>query len=392
LDIGEFALFIGAIVLSYGFFAYFSPRKNPFIKPNKHDREYRRVMYFRYVARSLFLSAVLALFIKHFFLSLPVAASVGAIVFALSIISPSLSYYRRKLPGNSDLVGKKNQKLSLADIRKKPTNIRQFIATQHLQTTAPVMSTDMQKAELQRSSIPKSNQVQLHRNSVPTLQKNTPERLPQTSHHEVLENSSSEEYEVEMAILRATAHIDVNLTDFDQSIIEADFEAMHSTGTQTNEAAQPDFRGTAKGNDQRAEYGSELTHTRTRVASRPANHNLTESLAADATSTSSKVRIAQENVQHVKKIKALEQHNQSLLSAYDSLIVEVSRLELNVKQRDAELRKNIALKQQALEIKKRALTMAAMERKRRKLTEIKARKIVMKLRNHLHRLEESHMA
>jgi len=375
LDIGSFTPFIGVLIFSYGFFTFFSQRMNPFVKLRKRKSDYRKVVYFRYVAVALFLSATLALFIKsYFFLSLPVAASVGAIAFALSIISPSLRYYRVKRPHNSDSVDTTNQKQPLADIEhieEKPLNIHQYIAIQEMQALTSVKSTDVQESELQRSSNPQKNQIQLHRDTVPTLHKNTPDESPHKPDNELLEKSSSEEYAVEMAIKRATAHIDVNLTDFDQSITEADFEAVLSSGSQTTDAAQPDFSGTAKGDS--TENDHELTYARTTANPGPANRSLSGSLSASDNSTSSTDRISLENARQTQLIEALELRNQSLSNANETLIGEISRLELGVKQRNAALRKNIALKKQAIEVKNKALSMAAMERKRRKLTEIRAR-------------------
>lgn len=361
---------LGALLFSLCFFVFFSGRVNPLVTPKKFSPEYRRVVYFRYVAVVLFLSATLALIVKSFFfLSMLVAAWIGVVVLAVFTIVPTLRYFRLRIPRNSDSEEEKNKKLSLADIQKKPS--------------AP----DMRKAELQRSSITEANQIELHRSSASSVLQENPETLPQHAHYEVLENSSSEEYEVEMAIKRATAHIDDNMTDFDQSIAEAQFETVMSSGKLANVAAQPDFRLSARGDNWRAGHEAEITDVRPTATSGVANHNLTDSLSASSNATSQKGHITHENAQQEQLIQALERRNQFLLSDHETLKGEISRLELGVKKRDAALRKSIALKEQALDIKSKALTLAAMERKKRKITEIKAQKLILKLRQDLRYLE-----
>ena len=148
---------------------------------------------------------------------------------------------------------------------------------------------------------------------------------------------------MEQEIAKATAHIDDNLIDFDQSIAEAEFEAVHATKTNSRDIATPAF----------------------------ADSHIDKVMDFEP-----EVDVPQVDA----KIALLLRENETLINAQDVLKGENAKLQIDLQRKNAVVRRAEAEKMQALEFKDKAIRIAAMERKKRRLTEIKARKIIMKLK------------
>jgi len=403
LEIGKLALYGGACAFSFAFFVFFAGRLNPFVKPKRFDPAYRRVTYFRYVAGALLMCALLAVFtFTQLSLSWLTAGCLGSILFVLLIASPTLRYHRLKLRNKSE-AQQRDDHLTLSNIQTPRSNIRRSLATNNPSksiagdsptsqstedsVTASPMTSPANKVDVDTKHGYASSIVQ----AAPDLEvpapvpaapvPAAPVPMVQTIKNEVLPNLNSTEYELEMALRKSTQHIDDDLADLDQSIVEAEFESILSSETNGNGVAQPDFY--------RADSEA-LNNIERELNSR--DTNFAEYAFPRETSINTQNQTGNHNDQpqsHEQghRIAALERENAVLSQEQESLKGEVAKLELSVRQRDAAVRKNIALKEQALAVKSKALTMAAMERKKRKLTEIQAQKIILKLKNNMRQLE-----
>ena len=155
---------------------------------------------------------------------------------------------------------------------------------------------------------------------------------------------------MEMAIARATSHIDDDLVDLDQSIVDAEFEAMHPSQTEPSDIATPAFDKVDPDVLDSVEHEDHMAEVDTRLV-------------------------------------ALLDQNNTLSNAHEELKGENAQLQFDLRQKDAIIRKSEAEKKHALEVKDKAIKIAAMERKKRKLTEIRAQKIIMKLKRGAPQLE-----
>ena len=167
---------------------------------------------------------------------------------------------------------------------------------------------------------------------------------------ELQQKLGSDEHEMELAIARATAHIDDDLVDLDQSIVEAEFEALQPSHKEATDVATPAFEASESDVSELVESEIDAPELDTRIA-------------------------------------ALMDQNETLTNAHEELKGECARLQVDLRRKDAVVRKSEAEKKHALEVKDKAIKIAAMERKRRKLTEIRAQKIIMKLKRNAPQLE-----
>jgi len=397
LEIGKLALYGGACAFSFAFFVFFAGRLNPFVKPKRFDPAYRRVTYFRYVAGALLMCALLAVFtFTQLSLSWLTAGCIGSILFVLLIASPTLRYHRLTLRNKSE-AQQRDDHLTLSNIQTPRSNIRRSLAinnpSKSIAGDSPTSQSTEDSVTASPMTSPANKDVDTKQGYASSIVQAAPDlELPapapaapvpvvQTTRDEVLPNLTSTEYELEMALRKSTQHINDDLADLDQSIVEAEFESILSSETNGNGVAQPDFS--------RADSEA-LNNIERELDWR--DTNFAEYAFPRETSINTQNQTGNHNDQpqsHEQghRIAALERENAVLSQEQESLKGEVAKLELSVRQRDAAVRRNIALKEQALAVKSKALTMAAMERKKRKLTEIQAQKIILKLKNNMRQLE-----
>jgi len=172
--------------------------------------------------------------------------------------------------------------------------------------------------------------------------------------------TTSAERELEMEL--ATAHIDPELSDLDQSIAEAEFFVEENSDDSEFGFARPD-----------GESDESLEAALKEIAEFP-DHSMMSSLEDDQEELMDKL-----NAQ-AKEISTLKDEKQKLVDARENLIEEVVKLRHTAKTSDAKVRKMTVHLKQALEVKNKALAIATMEQKKRKLVEIRAVKTIAKLK------------
>ncbi|MBX2836225.1 MAG: hypothetical protein KTR35_05185 [Gammaproteobacteria bacterium] len=201
------------------------------------------------------------------------------------------------------------------------------------------------------------------------------------------EITMSAEHELELEL--ATAHINPNLTDFDQSIAEAEFQESVLPNEDFEGVAQPTTEGHGRpGNDwadlldvsdkenaESAEFTAELDQDiqLERSITRSLDSDTDVNLRASEADLAELIQRQDENIQALK-------HQNSVISAEKELLErDVNQLQQRVKSSHTLVRKSIAEKEQAIEVKNRALAIATMERKKRKLIQIRAKKALLQM-------------
>jgi len=280
---------------------------------------------------------------------LATAATVGVGFLAIMTLIPSIRFFQVELPFFSK--PKKNppatQNSSTEQTQQVTFTKRKVISKKPI-TRNKTNTTDEKPVE-------STSQVATN---LATERALTPTPVVKRAENEVelQQRIHSEEYSLEKEIAQATTHIRDDLTDFDQSIAEADFEAINSSQSVSSDAATPSFQ---EGSSKNELKDIELEGTKPEI---------------DAS-------------QVVSTITALQNKYESLTNAHEIMKGQNAKYQLDLKRKDAMVRKSEAEKIQALKIKDQAVRLATMERKRRKLTELKARKIIMKLKLNAQRLE-----
>ena len=347
-------LFVGALLFSFIFFAFFANSMNPFSTPRRGSSRLRRVKYFRYVSIALFFGLSLTILLFQY-LAQPflIAAVLGALFFAILILVPSIRYYEWELPffsssedddyTNETFDASEDEQLDDSSIQAEPE------ATNAVDVEASLVQM-IDGAENETALPPKTAKAKHELSLVPDTA-STPSELS----IDLQERTSSEEYALEMEIAKATAHINDDLTEFDQSIAEAEFEAVHLSQTDNNDVAKPDF--------------------------------VTSEVKKPKPKATSEVGQGFDEPKIDSKIAALMNENKRLTVKQEKLVGQNAKLQLDLMRQKNDIRRSEAEKSQAIEVKDKAIRIAAMERKRRKITEIKARKIIMKLKQNAQQLE-----
>lgn len=213
------------------------------------------------------------------------------------------------------------------------------------------------------------------------------------SESDYIDVKTSAEHELELDL--ATAHIAPDLTDFDQSIVEAEFQAVYGAEKLDDNFASPNFEAedvnTAEG------HFSDLSEHRITDSSDASSYvqdilnEISDGARDELNNDDVDAGGSVENIAIVKRqhaqLELLREKNQQLEVTKESLIGEVAKLKVHVKNSEATARKNEAAKEHALLLKNKALQIAALERKKRRMTEVKARKIILKLRRNMELLE-----
>lgn len=367
--------FFGAFVFSYCFFVFFADSVSPFSTPSRRNPKYRTFRVSRFLACALFLSLCLTLVLYLFAAqSFKFAAAAGAIVFAILAIYRTIRYLPVRLPGMSRSRRIRDDEPSHAEAQSNAATSNNQHPNATAETTfaapAPVapqqqvaQSTSQQAVQSTPETAAGADSVETnHGSSLSTasdtgvdlsdidLTDNMGFEPASKSDAELQQKLGSDEHEMELAIARATAHIDDDLVDLDQSIVEAEFEAMHPSQRETTDVATPAFEASDSDVSESAESDEDTPELDTRIA-------------------------------------ALMDQNETLTNAHEELKGECARLQVDLRRKDAVVRKSEAEKKHALEVKDKAIKIAAMERKRRKLTEIRAQKIIMKLKRNAPQLE-----
>ena len=345
-------LFVGALLFSFSFFAFFANSLNPFSTPRRGSSRLRRVKFFRYVSIALFFGLSLAILLFQY-LAQPflIAAVLGALFFAILILVPSIRYFEWELPffsrsedddyTNETFDASEDEQLDDSSIQAEHE------ATNGVDVEASLVQM-IDGAENETALPPKTAKAKHELSLVPDTAS-----TPSEASIDLQERTSSEEYAMEMEIAKATAHINDDLTEFDQSIAEAEFEAVHLSQTDNNDVAKPDF------------VKSEVKKPK----------------------ATSEVGQGFDEPKIDSKIAALMNENKRLTVKQEKLVGQNAKLQLDLMRQKNDIRRSEAEKSQAIEVKDKAIRIAAMERKRRKITEIKARKIIMKLKQNALQLE-----
>lgn len=308
MEIGSSSIHLIAVFIAYFLFVFISERLNPFAKPKSYAGSISRWRFARIVATAFLLFTWLGLFAAGLLqISKIISLSISTLLFA---IFWAIKGAKRRV--------KRNKFHAMSE------ETRFKIESSDGSSNLPTAPKAVPNAEVQPN-----NQSP----SLPT--EHRPAKV------DFIDSKETDKHELEMEL--AIAHIPPDLTDLDQSIVEAEFESVFGDAASGQEVSSPDF-------------------------------------------STAQSRITTKNNLNVQ---LLNEEYQRLSASRDSLINEVASLKVSLKNSQAAERKSEAIRDHALLLKDKALEIAAMERKKRRITEVKASKVIMKLRRNKELLEAS---
>ena len=365
--------YLVVVLLSYLIFVFLSERFNPFGRSDHNLFLHRRTRFARLIA-FLFLITCFAVFAFSTVAAWSFAQQAIAIALgftALSII-PSIFYLRSLY--KSELKSAENQQTKEANpaIINNPTQSTAKVSQSTDATPQLPAAIQAQHSEL---VTPQKNINSSAGNDNRALQVKA--RVAEASPAEV---SISEEHALELEL--ATAHINPNLSDFDQSIAEADFRESLGEELELNEIATPN----ATTQSSLLFYDEHLPENQTheRLDSDKLIAQFEDLIAESDDENLSPDQIAL--LQNVKKqdaeIAKLKESNVELEQARERLIDDMLKMKIDLLKSKEISRKHEKQKIQALQIKDKALAIATMERKKRKIMEVTAQKAIIKLQKY----------
>jgi len=365
---GLLATAIAALSLSYLLFVFISESTNPFVKPLFKRQLRRRWVLGRSISMIFLLTAFVAMAMGSLFQFTTAFQLVFVFgVTALLCIVPVWNYLELfKRSSESQNVSEDLSNTKQTTPANNP-NIQSQVAP-----PLPSVDTVDRAATTQSTNVP-AVAISADSNVEVTSQQISPHLLglEQTVSNNETEDepeiTTSAERQLEMEL--ATAHINPDLTDLDQSIAEAEFFVEDINNGSDFSVARPS-----------SETQQELKHAvadEAEPASKVADQAVADENTDDATSELISQLVAQE-----REIAALQSNNRKLNDIRDTLQVEVETLKQTARASNVNTRKMTAQLKHAIEIKNKALALATMEQKKRKLIEIRAIKTIAKLKQH----------
>ena len=334
MQIGSVSMYFVVALLAYLLFVFISERLNPFSKPNSFTAGLGRWRFARTIAVVFLICSCLGLVAAEF-------SSISQVV-ALSISTAMFGVFWAIM--GTRRVLKRNQAFAIAN------------------TSKPVKSREAEESYVDAQLSPQTEPDAANQSS-----KQFPHNRSELSTAQVgyIEKSTTDEHELELEL--AVANMPPDLTDFDQSIVEAEFESVYG-GTEIGEAfpnAEPTGSAIADNtvhNTEHAEFD----------------------FSSDVTSILDEISA---NTKNSVSVDLLREKYRDLSVSKNALQEELATLKVLVKKSQAAERKSEAVRDHAVLQKNKALEIAAMERKKRRLTEVKASKVIMKLRRNVEILE-----
>ena len=362
LDLASWIPYFAIAAIAYVAFVFISESFNPF--KFKKDQSRRRWKLARSIACIFFLVSTIALLVKP---SLGLSGSSVTLAVVACCFFLSLYPIYKYLGLNKNPV----------------TSSTKIIASDFAATTPPKAietSTKPEKTQDPAIALSSAQDVGLVAQDLAAN-----DQIETTSGYSSISVSEEHQLELEMT----DSNHDKNFDDLEQTIAEADFIDTDLTISAVTEIAKPDRTPCSESiftddlenlTDMPTDFSDLNSVTRSPECQKSVDEQTDTS---DPTETLLQMLDAQN-----EKIQSLAKNNQYLMDIRKSLTNEVSDLKFSLQKVQTIARKGIAQRDQALELKNNALTLAAMERKKRKLTEVKARKALMKMSNSLNELTD----
>jgi len=343
--------------IAYIAFVFISESLNPF--KIRKDKKYRRHRLARSIALILFFVSTLALLLKPYLGLSDTQLMLGVLTLCAGFsIKPLFKFFRFSSKSISPSVNETTKETSA------PTQ-----ATVNPNATAEVApSTALSLSSAENVNAIADEMVALE-------QMGTAPEQPSVS--------MSEEHQLELDITDANDESDFD--SLDQTIAEAEFIEADLTISETTDIASPD----------RSTQPDEFDSAETVKLSEPLIKQASDTTATSAITNDipSNGEDSTENLLKVLRkqhetIESLAKNNEGLQKDRDTLTDELSQLKFSLQKANATARKGVAQRDQAIKLKNNALALAAMEVKKRKLTEIKAKKAIMKMSQSLKLLRD----
>ncbi|MEE9303856.1 MAG: hypothetical protein V3U84_08720 [Thiotrichaceae bacterium] len=337
---GGWTSYVAAIVIAYLIFVFVSESFNPF--SGKKDRNRHRRRLARSMVLLFLIVAIASLFaFSHFAIPRTQAFIMGFLAYSLVCIYP-LGRYFHTLNNRT-----KNTSTAIADVDKAETTV---ISTKKEAVVANAENIEQAKDRISFATPMPDYFEQQQIN----LKAETPEIF------------TSEEFTLEEKLSSHDLNNEMDLLD--QTIAEAEFTPVDSNTTDSRFIDSESYSLSDSENlDQINSINMDTLYQ--------ARANLSNEGAGGNSSVVEKL-ITQEAT-----IESLSKSNKLLIDLRDSMESEVAVLKLHLKKSKTAERKSIAERDHAVDIKKKALNLATLERKQRQLMEIRERKIRMKLQN-----------
>ena len=382
LKIGIVTSLVLVTVLAYLLFIFISNRTNPFKGPKRYLAGQSRWRFARNLSFIFLLSSYVVLFIGYYSEASLTSVILGTAALTILFSAlPVFNYYRRLSRNLCVEETETSSPVPLTEIAAEQSAAEQSAAEFAVD---PIAESDLSIASSQNApgsgTLPSSaNALQAIEPPNAQLEKQAVEQV-----NIAPEITVSEEYDLELEL--ATAHINPNLVDLDQSIAEAEFQDVLSTELDVAElnVAQP--IPAAYAND--SIDGTTSERLQREVDSIESEYRHSDSSPEAHLTAEGNAELFHRIKTQDALISALQTSNQSLVQAREQLIGNVSNLELTVKKTKAIARQNLVLKEQADRVKVKALQIATMERKKRKLSEIRAQKAIIKLQRSIRELRQ----
>lgn len=337
VQIGSLSMYLAAVLIAYLIFIFISERVNPFSKPNSYKNpSLSRWRFARTIAVVFFICSFLGLYASELFsVSRTFCLSISTVLFGI--------FWATK--GTKRII-RRNKAFAIAETPAN-TSVKQRTEQSNLVDKEPNVTEAESKVEIDQSF--ESPAEQLGSNSEYILKKNT------------------DEHKLEMEL--AVARVPPDLSGLDQSVVEAEFESIHGSAGASMEFSSPDFSV--------EDFVAGVASSK-EAANHRNNHYFDKTVdfadILDEVSADTKNSLS---------VELLRKKYQNLLASNDYLMGELAKLKVTVNNSQAAKRKSEAARDHAVLLKTKALEIAAMERKKRRLTEIKASKVIMKLRRNL---------
>ena len=341
LDLSGWMPYVAVLAIAYTAYVLISESFNPF--KTKKNQSHRRHRLAKSVAMVLLIVVTTALIVKPYLgLSLLHLILAAAALGIILLLHPLYKFT--------------HSKKAVSPVLKTDT--------EKLATASPSTAIE-NKAQVQ--SFPAIATISANQTGLAAHELTTTEKPDTTAKQPSI--SISEEHQLELEI--SDVNNGSNFDDLDQTIAEAHFVDADLTLSETNQIAHPDRSTFTDDDDSLSDQPADLPD------GLPAEDD--SALHANTKSSNPTDTLLEILSSQNEKIQRLANNNQSLIKDRENLAAEVSNLKFSLKKVNAIARKGIEQRDQALELKNKALTLAAMERKKRKLTEIKARKALLKM-------------
>lgn len=359
------------VAITYLLFVFLGNSLNPFKSPKGRQRF--RWKFARIVALIFFFCALAVLFLRiEWQLSVVEASALLAAWCAVLCIFPAVSYYRNVKAYKRKRVKENTAEPDLASIPNK-----------HAQTATVQNATVQNAIENPVEGLPASSVAELE----------FPDNLNGVSvrAEEFFDGHESNNADLGSSVLVDKEHtleslVEPEVDDFDpldHTIAEADFHIAEFSPSEEYDVATPIIDNNTDSPlllDDIADNDNQLDDIKDDSA-KPIS-------AIDEEANKSKTLLLEKVLMQEAKIRKITESNESLVQAREALVDEVAELKFEVKKRGTIARKTIAQRNEALAMKDRALAIATMEQKKRKLTEVRARKALIKMRASLQMLSD----